>query len=92
MGKLTMVNTAPQKRFNRVHAVCQALRDGINCKRTTVCKRCPSVENFGPGAGRGVRGCYVRAREIVNIVKIGWPWRTPPKNKRGKSWRKRAFK
>lgn len=76
-------------RFNRVHAICQELRNGINCKHTTKCKRCPIREKTP--YGWGVRGCVWRAQEIINIAKIGWPWSKPPKGKRGKQWRKTVF-
>lgn len=79
------------ERFNRVHAVCQMLRDGINCKRTTVCQRCPARFKE-PGYGWCVKGCYLHAQEVVHIARIGWPWPKAPKSKRGKTWRQRVFK
>ena len=65
-------------RFNRVHAVCAYLRpDG--------CKQCPSREKIG-GYGSCIRGCRLKAEEVVNIVKYGYPW-PPPYNARQKKWR-----
>lgn len=77
-----------KKRFNRVHAVCQALRDGINCKRDTLCKLCPMREHT-KGIGWTVRGCVWRAQEVIQLAKTGWPWGRRPTSKRGRDWRKR---
>jgi hypothetical protein len=85
---MTEVKKTP--RFNRVHAVCQALRDGMNYQGDTVCQRCP-IRFKEPGIGWCVKGCVTHAQEVINIAKIGWPWRKPPKSARGKAWRKRVF-
>ena len=86
-----MADLRKQKRFNRVHAICQEIRNGLNCKDDTKCKRCP-IRFHEPGVGWCVKGCVLRAQEVINIAKIGYPWPRVPRFKRGRDWRKRVFK
>lgn len=67
------------KRFNRVHAVCASLR-------RKPCDQCPASESsdYGPVKNH----CRLRAEEVANIARHGYPWR-PPYNKRQLAWRKR---
>lgn len=71
------------KRFNRVHAICNVLRN-------KACERCPSREAFPPH-GNGTRGCYMLAKEVLNIAVHGNPWGDKKRNSSGgvKRWRKR---
>lgn len=78
---MSNAQTTKEKKFSRVHAVCAYLRN-------KPCNQCPATEDFGPYARRGIRGCRVQAKEVMNIVKHGLPWK-PPHNKRQKAWRKR---
>lgn len=75
-------------RFNKVHAMCQRLRDGINLKRDTLCKLCPAWEKLD-GHGKCQRMCYGIAQEAINIAKHGNPWGTRAVPKHVKRWRKR---
>lgn len=74
-------------RFNRIHAICQMMRDGTDKK----CQRCP-IRYREPGIGWCVRGCVWKVQEIINVAKIGWPWKRGPNGKRGRTWRQRVFK
>ena len=75
-----------KKRFNKVHAMCQRMRDGINLRRETLCKLCPAWEQT-PGHGKTQRMCYSIAKETMNIAVHGNPWGRNAKH--AKSWRKR---
>lgn len=70
-------------RFNRVHAVCQYLRNSPK-----VCKRCPAWERTPP-YGKSQRFCYGMAQEVINIAVHGNPWGKGIKRKSVAKWRKR---
>lgn len=74
-------------KFNRVHAMCQRMRDGINLKRNTLCKLCPAWRPI-KGYGKCQPFCYAIAQETVNIVTNGNPWGSGAKAKAVKRWRK----
>ena len=68
------------KRFNRVHAVCTYLRHAA-------CLKCPArVQSpYGPGTA----GCYLIAKEVINIAHHGSPWPVYAKAANVKKWRQR---
>lgn len=69
-----------EKRFNRVHALCERLRD-------KPCLRCPASEPMPP-YGRCQKMCYGLAKEALNIAMHGNPWGRRGVSKHVKRWRK----
>lgn len=67
-------------KFNRVHAVCNRLRD-------QKCRLCPARfkdERYG----WMIHGCYGLAKELMNIVTNGHPWSKKAPVKHIRAWRK----
>lgn len=64
-----------------VHIVCGRLRG-------KPCKECPAWEK-DEHYGKGQRGCYGLADELIRIVKRGGPFKAPSANRK---WRKRVAK
>jgi hypothetical protein len=64
-----------------IHMVCARLRN-------KPCKECPAWEK-DKDYGKMQRGCYGLARELINIVKRGGPFKKVTANR---IWRKRAAK
>lgn len=69
------------KPVRTVHLVCARLRD-------KPCMECPAWEKT-EHHGKGQRGCYGLAVELISIVKNGGPFKKKSANR---SWRKRAAK
>lgn len=68
-------------KFNRVHAVCNRLRN----KRCRLCPARFKDEHYGPM----IHGCYALASELINIVVNGHPWSKKAPRKNIRAWRKR---